>query len=468
MPTSPSSDDPAAFDRDDRFAAALSVGGRRDHGDASNTGGTPAHSGAACPALPSLGNQVGLALMAACIIVNDASFRVADPNEVSLDWQTALRLAICGLCGGYAVLNLPRALASLGRFPMVWLLLFAGWAVVTLPFAVEPLYASTACAAMVSMALFAAAIVARIPGEAIVKTIVGSVVLLSIGCWIAQFTRPELGQPDYLTPGHEPPGWRLGGLMHPNGLGAHCALALGMLLVGRMTWKWRWPSVFALGALFGVTLLCTVSRTSCLMVAALGASLAVRKAPGPLALAFAGLAGLVLAGEAAGTDWARLMTGLTRESALDEIYTLTGRTDLWETAIEYIRQSPIWGHGYGCSRYLFLEAADFPATHPHNQFLDTAVETGLVGAIIEAAMFFALARRLIWRPCSFPDTVLVLIAVMGIAECPVFNPLPEAMTLSWMLALGWRREESSSADDGTLAEPLLEGVGSPEGHRRLS
>jgi O-antigen ligase len=213
-----------------------------------------------------------------------------------------------------------------------------------------------------------------------------------------------------------------------------------MLLVGRMTWKWKWPSIFALAALFGVTLLCTGSRTSCLMVAAAGALVAARQSPGLLAVVCAGLASLVLAGEAMSVDWERLLAGLTREYGMDEIYTLTGRTDLWETAIEYIRQSPLWGHGYACSRYLFLDAADFPATHPHNQLLDTAVETGLVGALLEVAMFVALARRLVWRPCYFADIVLVLIFVMGIAECPIFNPVPQALTLSWMLALGWRRD----------------------------
>ena len=400
-----------------------------------------------------LGNQAGLALLAACIMVNDASFRVANPDEVSLDWQTALRLALCALCGGFAVLNLPQALGALARFPMAWLLLFAGWALVTLPFAVQPAYAVAACAALVSTALFTAAIVARVPGESIVKTILGSILLLAVGCWIAQFTRPELGQPDYLTPGHEPAVWRLGGLTHPNGLGAHCALAVGMLLVGRMTWKWRWTVVLPLAAFFGVTLLCTHSRTSCLMVAAAGALIAARKNAGLLALAVAGLAGAVLLGEAGGADWIRMLNMLTRENDVHEIATFTGRTELWGTAIDYIRQSPVWGYGYGCSRYLFLDAAAFPATHPHNLFLDTAVETGIIGALIETAMFVALIRRLIVRPCPFADTVLVLVAVMGLVEVPVFNPLPEAFTLSWMLALGWKRE-----DFGLLASKTNERI----------
>ncbi|HEV3339714.1 MAG TPA: hypothetical protein VG125_05140, partial [Pirellulales bacterium] len=68
--------------------------------------------------------------------------------------------------------------------------------------------------------------------------------------------------------------------------------------------------------------------------------------------------------------------------------------------------------------------------------------TGIPGALIEAAMLFALLRRSVTRPSPFPDTVLVLVAVMGVVEVPIFNPLPEAFTLSWMLALGWKREQA--------------------------
>ncbi|HEV3340294.1 MAG TPA: O-antigen ligase family protein, partial [Pirellulales bacterium] len=293
----------------------------------------------------SLAAPVGLTLLAACVLVNDANFRVAEIEEVSLDWQTALRLGLCALCGLYAAWNLAPATRALTRFPMAWLLLFAGWAWLTLPTAIAPLYATAACAALTSTALFAGALVERASGESIVKTIVTTILILAIGCWIAQFVRPELGQPDYLTPGHEPTGWRLGGLMHANGLGAHCALAIGLLCVGRATRQWSWRSIAPLAAFFAVTLLATGSRTSCLM---LGAGLAVvplRKTPGVLALAVAALATLVLVGEACGANWTDWLLTVTRDGNVQEITTFTGRTELWEMAIDHLRGAPLLGYG---------------------------------------------------------------------------------------------------------------------------
>ncbi|HET6878913.1 MAG TPA: O-antigen ligase family protein [Pirellulales bacterium] len=389
----------------------------------------------------SLGNQVGLALMSALILFNDATFRVADPDEVSRDWQTALRLGLCGLCGGYAILNLPQALRVLVRFPMAWLILFASWAAVTLPIAESPTYAAAAWLALVSSMLFAAALVARVPGESIVKALLATMLVFAIVCWIAQFTYPELGQPDYLAPGQQQIGWRLGGVTHPNGLGAHCALALGLLFVGRRTWQWSLNSVVPTAAFFGITLLCTGSRTSCLMLLVGGALLAVRRNAGLLTLAMAALSTMVFLGEAVGVDWSRLSSVFARENGLRELTTLTGRTDLWQMAWKFISESPFYGHGYGCSRFLFIGSADFPATHPHNQFLDTAIEIGLVGVTIEAAMFVALARRFWVRPSTFPDVVFALVAVMGLFEVPLFSPLPEVFTLSWMLALAWPRDD---------------------------
>jgi O-antigen ligase len=401
-----------------------------------------------------LSRHIGLSLLAACILVNDANFRVADAEEVNADWQTALRLGLCALCGLYGAWNLPVALRRLIRFPMAWLLVFLAWGWLTLPTAIAPHYAAAACAALTSMVLFTATLVERTSGESITKTIVTAIVLLAIGCWVAQFTRPELGQPDYLTPGHEPATWRLGGLTHPNGLGAHCALAIGLLFVGRSMWRWTWQSVGLLSVFLAVTLLATGSRTSCLMIAVGLAVLGVRRAPIVLALAVAVLAAAVFVGEIGGVDWTVWLTALTRDGDVQEISTFTGRTDLWSMAIDHVARSPLVGYGYGCSRYIFLDLATFPATHPHNLLLDTMVETGIPGALIELAMFLALLRRARYRPCAFPDVVLLSVAVMGIAEVPIFNPLPEAFTLSWMLALGWKRDFRFSILDFQLVERI--------------
>lgn len=403
-------------------------------------------------------DRVGLALLCASIVFNYATFRVVDPYALTFDWQSILRIALLGLCGAYAVSNYRLALGRLTRFPMAWLLLYIAWACLTLPAAISVNYAVAACLTLACSAMFIAALLERTSGESIAKSIVATLTLLSIACWIAQFAWPDIANVNELFADIMPVSWRLGGLMHPNGLGAHCAVGIGLLFVGRSAWKWPWRPIVPLSMIFLVTLAATNSRTSMTMVAAALSFFALRKAPVLLVLAIGTVAAALAAGEFAGADWSRSLTAVSRRGTMEEITTFTGRTDLWSIALDHISRSPVWGWGYGCSRFIFMELAIFPAQHPHNMFLDTMVETGITGGLIQAAMVLALVRRLALRPCAFPDMILLLVMVMGTAEVPVFNPVPEVFTLTWMLALGWQRDDLAADSQGARFAP----AGAPE------
>jgi O-antigen ligase len=59
---------------------------------------------------------------------------------------------------------------------------------------------------------------------------------------------------------------------------------------------------------------------------------------------------------------------------------LSGRTEIWKTALPAIKQKPIVGHGYLASKFMFKEqrGADV-ASHLHNGFLDTLYNNGAIG-----------------------------------------------------------------------------------------
>jgi O-antigen ligase len=67
--------------------------------------------------------------------------------------------------------------------------------------------------------------------------------------------------------------------------------------------------------------------------------------------------------------------------------TFTGRTDVWNYAIDRIFesfQSTLIGHGYGASKLVLNEnnwRAGFYAYHAHNTLLEALLGTGLIGTI---------------------------------------------------------------------------------------
>jgi O-antigen ligase len=72
------------------------------------------------------------------------------------------------------------------------------------------------------------------------------------------------------------------------------------------------------------------------------------------------------------------------------------RIEFWKKSIEFVRQSPIIGHGTGSIHSLFEKAAaghtgpaGVAAANPHNQTLAVAIQLGLAGALVLWAMWFA-------------------------------------------------------------------------------
>ena len=82
-----------------------------------------------------------------------------------------------------------------------------------------------------------------------------------------------------------------------------------------------------------------------------------------------------------------------------QVTTLTGRTDLWSTALPAIEQTPILGHGYMASKFFALRSAGAPpvpwdAGHMHNGFLEVLYNNGLVGLVVLLMINFVIIRDL--------------------------------------------------------------------------
>jgi O-antigen ligase len=99
------------------------------------------------------------------------------------------------------------------------------------------------------------------------------------------------------------------------------------------------------------------------------------------------MAALALSFELPGT--ATAVQFFTRGEDIHTIKSLTGRTEIWQYAIERVFDGPLslsllFGHGYGVSRLILNEGGGAPAYfvhHAHNAFLESLLTTGLLGAI---------------------------------------------------------------------------------------
>ena len=239
----------------------------------------------------------------------------------------------------------------------------------------------------------------------------------------------------------------MGGLGHPNALGRQCALLLALLVVLRHSWQVRWSIIAPLAALALVTLWRTDSRTAmAAAAAAVGVLWAQRYVPwwrGVVLLAavlgiVVGSAILLLDDGSAGLD--EFASSLSRTGEAEEIYNLTGRTDLWQFALDQIAASPLFGYGWGSARFVMVDG-HFATHHAHNLLLNVMLGGGVVAGLLLAAMLLGQLRRLFGSPAAFPDAITVLVCVGGLADYVMLNPIPDSHTALWLLALGWRTAE---------------------------
>ena len=148
------------------------------------------------------------------------------------------------------------------------------------------------------------------------------------------------------------PAYRFAGTMHPNSAGAYCAcLILAGVALGRSA---NSGSPYRLGAAIGsVFLLLTKSRTSVsacllgLMIYLIATSARARYwvVIASTVAAFAAVPLLFVDR----TDAERLLDVVLmgRPESASTVVTLTGRTELWQTLLQYVYERPLLGFGYG-------------------------------------------------------------------------------------------------------------------------
>ena len=137
--------------------------------------------------------------------------------------------------------------------------------------------------------------------------------------------------------------------------------------------------------------------------------------------------------------------------ALSTGSSLKGRLLAYETAIEMVKNAPLWGHGAGTFGLLFPyfsigfgDSLGGKWTYAHNDYLQTLVEWGIIGSLLIFGLFakavFNLAKRqLSHREISLSATAsfvgLVLVAIHALVDFPLQIPALQLIVLFY-LAIG--------------------------------
>ncbi len=286
-----------------------------------------------------------------------------------------------GVYGIVAWLRVPRFRLNVGGFLALILVTYLGWAVLSLAWSLNPMLSVRRLSALCLLALGITGMLRQHSGDTIARLILFMTLSYLLIGVIAELT---LGQ---FTPWAS--GYRFAGTVHPNIQGVNCAtLVLAAVTLAATSKRFR-PVLLAIA--FGGMgfLVLTGSRT------ALAAGLAslfliwmLKMKRGLAVITLLGLSWVALGNllfVVNGLLPSPLGAFLTERADTPGAGVLTGRADLWAILIEYARERPILGYGYGAffdpARGLDMAAriGAWAFGGPHSIYLGTLVDLGAIG-----------------------------------------------------------------------------------------
>ncbi|WP_102796345.1 O-antigen ligase family protein [Bowmanella denitrificans] len=116
----------------------------------------------------------------------------------------------------------------------------------------------------------------------------------------------------------------------------------------------------------------------------------------------------------------------------DDITSFTGRTFIWDAVLYFIDKKPVLGYGFGSSIFLLPEYADalgFTAAHAHNMYLQVMLSGGYVTlSVFLFLMLFCLYKSLKLN-IAFVTSSLVFILLIGFFESGAISLTANMLTL---------------------------------------
>jgi hypothetical protein len=255
---------------------------------------------------------------------------------------------------------------------------------------------------------------------AIMKGFVCGSCLVALVAWYLPATADlRLGDEDFL---------------HPNALGFLFSIAtLFAFHLARKIAVWAWPALF-----LGATLLRTLSKSSIIaFAAAFGFALIWDSTLSRKVKLWIGIAaGLILA-----SLWGILEAYLINYSQGLGPETLTGRTIIWASSLEYAVKKPLLGNGLYSYRFVVPRFGSFEAQQAHDDLLQQFFSFGAVGVLLTIAIYWIFFRQIRRSPRShlktLSATLLLFALIRGLTDAQIFDlsfPLWLMTMLSILLA----------------------------------
>ena len=371
------------------------------------------------------------------VFITDAQFRARGAGEIETDWQSALKFALWVGAGVIGIANAPPLRSWIGRLgPLCWLT-YATIAMISASYAPTPAYAFGCAFALLCFLPFAVTLVTKLSEGQFLWTMTITLAVFLAAGWVVYYVNPQLGTSEFWT--YNGIELRMCGIAgQANNLGAICAKYLGAIFLLWLGGRCRLRYAFPLAALGVVTLSASDARTG--MIAVVIAACVVLLARSFRALVgatFASIAGL-LAILTFSLRLDALGSHFSRSGDPTEVFTLTGRVEIWQFVWQKINERPLLGWGYNASKVILPQYNGFQDNlmidTAHNMLLQSLLSVGIIGTAPIIVLTIYLLFNLVYRPYPFRDLFFLVVIISAISDTSALGTTPTMLTLLFIMA----------------------------------
>ncbi|HEY7647263.1 MAG TPA: O-antigen ligase family protein [Hyphomicrobiales bacterium] len=398
------------------------------------------------------GHRFGvMALVFIAVFLIDATFRRREFSDKSLDYQVMMKVGLWLTIAAVSVVHF-RRWAHIILLPsnIPWII-FLCWLCLTAAVSEVPAYSAMTAFSIYSFAIFCAFIFNNYDRVEIFAVMVAAIVVFCIVSIVVYFAIPDLGHFIYWDNDVRFLSARLSGIAgSANNLGR--LAAFGLILCGLYFREFRrYHRLFVPLSFFimSLALLMTNSRTSIAMVIAvlLGAYvlnwrrfyLVVLMVTIAIAMALI----VVPSGEQA-------LTVISRSGNVEEVSSMTGRTNIWHAVLVLSAERPIAGYGYASSIFVLPEherLVGFAVGHAHNLILQLLLTTGWTGVVLFIGAVLSVGTRAVYTGNRVVLALLAILVLNGITEASGFTTLANICSLAFTIAITLPPHRDRSYED---------------------
>jgi exopolysaccharide production protein ExoQ len=379
-----------------------------------------------------------LLLVFIAVFLLDAVFRVREYQDKDVDFQVVLKLGVWAMITLVALFHIRSWFPIVVKPTNIPLIMFLTWLFVTATVSPSPAYSAVAAFSILTYVLFSAYLFSTFDEVEIFAAIAVALIVFCIVSIIVYFAVPTFGHYVYWLNGERYVSPRLAGIAgSANNAGRIAAFALVITGLYAREFYHLSRMFVPTAAIVGlITLVMTNSRTSIMMVAAIlfvvyfvtwhRLYIAVLM----LSVGLVALAIVLPAGD-------QVLMLLSRGGSMDEVTSMTGRTEIWYAVAKLAEAKPLMGYGYGSSVFVLPQherEIGFLTSHAHNLALQLFLTTGWVGVVLFALSTFAVALRAVSTGNRTVFALLSFVLLNGITESSGFTTLANICSLAFAIA----------------------------------